>query len=187
MELLAVPRIGGEIHYYSYIIVPDFSPATSLLDLRGKRFGSADLMSNTVWLYPMVWLREQGEDPKRLFGQHRITGSHDRAIEALARGHLDGVAVGSLVYDYMVVEDPVLGKTTRVILTSPPFGMPTFVTHPNTDASLREDILRIFLDMQNSEEGIEVLFHLSFEQFDLPDSEAYDGVRLAASVVARSE
>ncbi len=75
MQLLVVPQIGGQTVYHSYIVVPRASEAKSLLDLRGKRFASADVLSNTGWLFPCCWLKERGEDPDRFFRDVMFTGS----------------------------------------------------------------------------------------------------------------
>ncbi len=83
LEILVVPEIGGEVTYHSLILVPRGSNATSLLDLRGKRFASADILSNSGWLYPATWLKDRGEDATSFFGEHVITGSHDRSVTAV--------------------------------------------------------------------------------------------------------
>jgi ABC-type phosphate/phosphonate transport system substrate-binding protein len=54
MQALVVPIVKGEASYQSFIIVPQSSPAKSLLDLRGKRFASADISSTAGWLFPAM-------------------------------------------------------------------------------------------------------------------------------------
>ena len=68
----------------SFIIVPADSKAQSLLDLRGKRFASCDIISQTGWIYPAIWLLQHGENPREFFAEHIICGSHDRALRAVA-------------------------------------------------------------------------------------------------------
>jgi phosphonate transport system substrate-binding protein len=181
MRVLVVPLIGGVTTYHSYIIVPQSSRVNSLLDLRGKRFASADILSNSGWLYPAIWLSEHGEDASTFFGDnHVISGSHDRSVTAVASGYVDGAAVDSLVYDQMVDEDPSLAKKTRIILKSPPFGMPPIVTHPGIDATLRKELLAAMLDMHQSEEGKKILASLRIDRFVVPEDELFDSVRKAS-------
>ena len=105
MQALVVPRIKGETTYQSFIVVPQSSPAKSLLDLRGKRFASADIISTTGWLFPAMTLMERGRIPITFFGEHVLTGSHDKSIQAVIDGFVDGAAVHGIVFDQMIAEN----------------------------------------------------------------------------------
>jgi phosphonate transport system substrate-binding protein len=179
-ELLVAPQINGKLTYKSYIIVPSTSKTVSLLYLRGKRFASSDILSNSGWLFPALWLLEKGEDPERFFQEHVLTGSHDRSILAVATGYVDGAAVDSLVYDYMLREDPSLSEKTRIILESPDFGMPPVVAHPKMDPALKKSIIEILTDMHETQGGKIVLKKLGIDRFVIPDDTLYDGVRKAS-------
>jgi phosphonate transport system substrate-binding protein len=181
IELLVAPQINGKITYKSYIIVPSTSKVVSLLYLRGKRFASSDILSNSGWLFPALWLLEKGEDPNHYFQEHVLTGSHDRSILAVATGYVDGAAVDSLVYDYMVREDPSLREKTRIILKSPDFGMPPVAAHPNMDPALKKSIIEILLAMHKTQGGKVVLEKLGIDRFVIPDDTLYDGVRKAST------
>ena len=67
MQALVVPQINGETTYQSIILVPEASRARTILDLRGKRFASADIMSTTGWLFPAMLLMDAGENPRQVF------------------------------------------------------------------------------------------------------------------------
>ncbi len=181
MEAITVPVIGGEDHYHSYIIVPQSSPATSLLDLRGKRFGSANRLSNSGYLYPMVWLGKNGEDSKTFFaGNHVITGSHDRSVRHVVSQRVDGAAVDSLVYDQMVKEDASIGKQTKIIDVSPEYGMPPVVVPPQLSLEMkemREELLSLLLEMHESKKGRDVLDSLGFDRFIRPRDGLFESVR----------
>lgn len=177
LQAIAVPRIRGQITYHSFILVPSTSAAASLIDLRGRRFGSADLLSNSGWLYPAVWLLEKNENVDRFFGEHVITGSHDRSVEAVAHRRIDGAAVDSLVYEEMVARDPSLAEKVRNIQTSPPFGMPPLVVHPQIDPTLRESLVAVLLKIHEDPEGAQILTSLGIERFVAPERELYEGVR----------
>jgi phosphonate transport system substrate-binding protein len=181
MEILAVPVINGSVTYHSLVLVPGSSPAGGLLDLRGTRFASADIMSNSGWLYPATWLRERGIDADRFFSKHVITGSHDRSISAVAAEYVDGAAVDSIVYDFMSARDPSLTETTRVILKSPPFGMPPIVVHPMLEPELKRQLREALLTMNQNPSGQALLSILGIDRFDVPDDGLYDTVRESAS------
>lgn len=183
MQLLAAPKINGVALYYSYIIAPSSSAAQSLLDFRDKIFASADLMSNSGWLYPAKWLMDRKEDPLKFFSQHIITGSHDHSVAAVADGLVDGAAVDSIVYDQMLGDNPPLASQTRIVSKSPRFGMPPLVVHPNMDPQLRAKLQELLLTMQDNQDGSAVLERLGFDQFIEPHTTDYDAIREAAAYV----
>lgn len=176
MELLVIPRIDDEIHYHSYIIVPESSEATSLIDLKGMKFASADLMSTSGWLWPLTWLTDNGENHENFFSEHMISGSHDNSIFAVASGLVEGAAVDSLVYIQMINDDPELENKIKVIDESPAFGMPPLVIPGPLNPSLKMEILDILLDMHNDEVGRIILDDLNFDQFEVVSEELYSSV-----------
>ncbi len=182
MEILVVPVVMGKTAYHSYIIVPKESNARSLYDLRGKAFAFSDPLSSSGWLFPTHLLRKIGESPKTFFKRYIFTYSHDNTVKAVAEKLVDGGAVDSLVYEFMVVREPRLGEQTRVIQKSPPWGNPPVVVHPRIDPSLRERLKKIFLTMHEEEEGRKVLSPLMIDRFTLPNNRAYDDVRRMAAL-----
>jgi len=179
MQALVVPQINGETTYQSVILVPHASQARTILDLRGKRFASADIISTTGWLFPAMLLMEAGEDPKTFFGEHIITGSHDRSLQAIADGFVDGAAVQGIVYSQMVAEDPEIKQKVRVLAKSPPFGIPPIVAHPDLDPALRKAILSVLLSMHENAEGRSILTKLQIERFVVPGPDLFASLRLA--------
>ncbi len=177
MQAIVVPVVGGVTVYRSFLIVPSQSHAASLLDLRGSRFGSGDLLSTTGWLYPAQLLRRQGLDPGRFFSEHVVTGSHDRSVRATARGLVDGAAVDSLVYEHLADAEPDLAARTKVIAKSPEFGMPPMVVHPDIAPKLRTRIVDAMTQMHLDPGGKAVLTSLRIDRFVVPKPESWDAVR----------
>ncbi len=182
LKLLVVPRINGKITSQSFIIVPAASSAASLMDLRGKRFASCDIISQTGWIYPALWLQQHGENPKKFFSDHIIAGSHDRAIQAVASGFADGAAVQNLVYNRMIKDDPGLADKIRIIQKSPEFGTAPLVVNPKMSPALRERLRRVLLAMHESPEGREILAGLGIDRFEVPPDSLYDDVRQCAAL-----
>ena len=181
LQLLVAPQIKGKNTYRSYIIVPAGSTCEDLFALRGKRFGSSDILSTSGWLYPAVRLLRSGENPETFFSEHVLTGSHDSTVTAVATEYVDGAAVDSLVYDLMVQEDASLARKIRIIERSPEFGMPPFVVHPKIDPDLKQQLSDLLLHMHETAEGRNVLAAIGVDRFMLPDSALYDIVREAAA------
>ncbi|MHC4608235.1 MAG: substrate-binding domain-containing protein [Planctomycetota bacterium] len=181
-EAVAVPRIRGRNVYRAFVIVPADSGAETLLDLRGKRFASSDILSTAGWLFSAAWLVRNGEDPDRFFGRHVLTGSHDHSIDAVMRGYVDGASVQSLVYEKMMEEEPSIGEKTRIIMESRECGMPPAIVHPRMDPDLKERLRDALLRLHESEEGRAALEVLGYDRFEKPDERLYDAVREEADV-----
>src|SRR5512145_2908678 len=122
VELLVAPQAHGGPVYYSYMLVPATSPARSLADLRGKRFAFTDPKSNTGRLVPTYLVaREFKASPRAFFGNVEYTGSHDRSIDAVNAGTVDGASVDSLIFDYVAKRSPARVKNVRIISKSMPY------------------------------------------------------------------
>jgi len=184
VQLLAVPVIRGSPTYHSYIIVPPGSQARTLDDLRGKRFAFTDPLSTSGYLYPVYALVTQGQQPATFFGKTLFTYSHDNSIEAVAEGIVDGAAVDSLIYDYLLARHPALGSRTRIIQTSPPMGAQP-VGIPRTLAPATARALRdLFLNMDQDPGAKKILEQLGVDRFIAGSDALYDGIRAMLKAVA---
>jgi len=177
MEILAAPVVYGEPVYYSYTIVDADSTATDLAGLRGASFAFTDPISNTGTLVPTYLLGQMGETPETFFGEYIYTYSHDRSIEAVADGLVDGAAVDSLIYDYMVATDDPAIEGTRILATSEPYGIPPIVVHPDLDPELKRQLRSILLEMHADPEGRAILTAIKIDRFEVISDDAYDSVR----------
>ncbi len=177
MELLAAPQVQGESSYYSLLIVPKDSTATSMEDLEGKVFAFTDPMSNTGRAYPSYLVMSLGRKPDEFFSRTFFTYSHDKAIYAVASGLADGAAVDSLVYKFALSRDPSLSEKIKVIHQSPAFAIPPVVISPSVRPQQRAILQDALLTMHESELGREALNSLGFDKFVIIEDEAYDDVR----------
>ena len=184
LELLAVPVVYDEGPvYYSYIIVNRDSDIHSFEELRGRSFAFTDPLSNSGELYPRYLLAKMNETPDTFFSHYFYTYSHDKSIEAVASGIVDGAAVDSLIWDYKNITEPWLTSKTRIINVSPPFGIPPVVASPHTDKALTERIRNILLNMHRDEEGREILEKLRIKRFVQPENVSYASIEEMLEVV----
>ncbi len=181
MEILVVPEVDGETVYYSYIIVPVDSDAGELKDLRSKTFAFADPMSNSGRLAPTYRLYQMGETPDSFFRKYIFTYSHHNSIRAVAENLVDGAAVDSLVYDYLVAHEPIIGERTRVVEKSLPFGIPPVVVHPALNLEIKARLRGLFLNMNQDKAGRDILRNLMIDRFILGSDASYDTIRKMAS------
>jgi len=178
VELLAAPTAHGKPFYHAYVIVPAKGPARRLADLRGKRFGFTDPKSNTGRLVPTYLVaREFKVAPEAFFGQVSYTGSHDRSIDAVNAGTLDGASVDSLIFDYVANRNPGRVANVRIVARSAPYGIPPVVSNKGADAKLRARIQQILLAMHGDPEGKRILDGIQVERFIVPTDSNYETVR----------
>jgi phosphonate transport system substrate-binding protein len=137
------------------------------------------MLSNSGWLFPAIWLENQGEDPESFFSDILVAGSHDRSIQAVSSDYVAGAAVHSLVYERMVEEDPTILTRTKIVQKSSPYGMPPFAVHPQMPADLKSRLRDALLDMHEDPEGKKVLSSIAIDRFVVADPAIYDSVRKA--------
>lgn len=177
LELLAAPVVKGKLTYNSYIIVPKGSSAKKLSDLRGKTFAFTDPISNTGKLVPTYMLAKAGETPEKFFGKIIFSGAHDASINAVANGMIDGAAVDSLILDYIKKRKPGLTGETKIIETSPPYGIPPVVVRPGLDQLLKAKLQKTLLEANSDPKAKAILANMDIERFSLIEDSAYVPIR----------
>jgi phosphonate transport system substrate-binding protein len=182
VDVLAVPVMRGLTTYQSLIIVPAKSAAQRLEDLAGKRFAFTDELSMTGYAFPTFVVRSSGLDPQRFFASAYFTHGHDRSIEAVSRGLVDGAAVDSNIFEDLVAADPPLGTRLRVLLRSEPFGIPPIVALETLDGATRERVRRSLLGLHERPEAAALMKEIGIERFVAPPPGTYDTAFAVARV-----
>lgn len=177
VEILVVPVVKGETYYYSYIIVHKDSDINRFEDLQGKKFAFTDPLSLTGTIFPTYLLAQKGYTPKEYFSKTIFTHSHDNSIIAVAEKLADGASAHSLIWNYLSVTEPSLTSQTKIILRSPPFGIPPVVVPKNLDPELKERLREIFLNLHKEKESQEILTKLMIDRFVIGDDASYNKIR----------
>lgn len=177
LELLAAPRVNGKKVYFAYIIVPFGNKAKTIDDLKGKRFAFTDPLSNSGKLVPEYLLSLKGTTSEKFFSKTVFTGSHNKSIDAVAEGLVDGASVDSLIWDFTTHTKPHLTEKTRIIMKSGPYPIPPFVVRPNLEPERKEKLRNILLNAHNDPEGKAILAKMTIERFETIDDKAYDSIR----------
>ncbi len=183
MDPLAVPQVGGQTTYQSYIIVPADSPARQWGDLRGTTFAFTDPLSLSGYMAALALLKSGGETPEEFFSRTLFTYSHDNSVRAVAEGWVNGAAVDSLVYQALLERDAFYRERTRVLWESEPFGAPPVVAPLGLDPDLRARLRAVLLEMDRSREGQEVLALLGVDRFVPGNESLYDSAQAVLDVV----
>lgn len=177
LQLLVAPEVNGRAEYHSYLIVPADSPARSLADLRGKTFAFADPRSNSGFIAPSYDLAKMQETPESFFSSFLFTYAHDRSIRIVADQLVDGAAVDSLIYDYLLRAEPELGKKVKVVAKSQAFGSPPVVAGSALDPELRQRIINLLLHLHLDPQGQAILRGMGVDRFVPGDDASYDPIR----------
>jgi phosphonate transport system substrate-binding protein len=177
LRLVAAPQAYGLTSYRSYIIVPRESTARSLDDLRGGSFAFTDPLSNTGNLVPTFMLAQRRETKESFFKTTTFTHGHDKSIKAVAEGLVDGAAVDSLIWEYYQRKDPATTGRTRVIATSPPYGIPPVVVRSGLDDGTGARLKEVLLDAHRDPQGEAILKAMMIDRFVEVDDSIYDSIR----------
>jgi phosphonate transport system substrate-binding protein len=177
VEILVAPSVNGKASYQSYIIVHKDSPVQSFSELKGKFFAFTDPKSNTGKLYPTYLLKTMGLTPERFFKKVMYSYSHNKSVELVAKKVVDGAAVESIVYEYMVKKGSPYAKQTKVIKRSPQYGIPPVVVTKDIDESLKKKIRDAFLNMHKTAKGAAILNDMMIDGFVQISDSAYDSIR----------
>ncbi len=187
LQPFLVPQINGKTTYQSYIIVPKDSTVSTFEELKDKRFAFTDPLSNTGYIYPRYLIKQENQTTDTFFKKSIFTYSHDNSTKAVYDKIVDGAAVDSLVYDYLIEQKPEFGDKIRIINISEEFGMPPIVVSSGVNSETRKKIKDIFLNMHESAEGEAILQHLKIERFREQEDANYDSVRKIAEEVLNEE
>jgi phosphonate transport system substrate-binding protein len=185
-ELLVAPQVDGKIFYHSNIIVHKDSDIESFEQFQGRSFGFVDPKSNSGRLYPTYLLAKRDHTPESFFQSHLYSYSHNKSVELVAKKRVEGAAVDSIVYDFMVATNSPYTGQTKVIHRSPPFGIPPVVVPPDLPFYLKHSLRSVFLQMHNDPEGKEILAQMRIEKFvEIADSN-YDSIRAMRAFISNN-
>ena len=186
VELLVAPEVHSSVNYHSNIIVHKDSPINSFEELRGKTFVFVDPKSNTGRLYPTFFLAKRHETPEHFFSSYLYSYSHNKSVELVAKNRVDGAAVDSVVYDYMLATNSPYLVQTRIIHRSPPFGIPPVVVPAGISPFLKRAMRDIFLGMHEDPEGRQILQGMRIDRFALVPDSNYDTIRAMRSFISNT-
>lgn len=119
-------EITGRItpYYQSYVVAAQSGDVASLEDLKGKRFAFTDRASTSGYAVPNQMLKERGLDPERDFAHVVFLKRHDRVVEALLQGAVDGGAISDGTY---FTAERTHGEVLRILAESAPIPLDAIV------------------------------------------------------------
>jgi len=187
LEILVAPQVNGKTEYYSYIIVPAESQVTSFGELRGKSFAFTDPDSNSGKLVPVYLLSRMNESPDSFFKEHIYSYAHDKSIKLVSQNLIDGAAVDSLIWEYFNKTHPEVTANTKIIMKSPPYGIPPVVVPSGINTEMKNSLRQVFLDLHKNDKGKEILKGMNIDRFVKVDDSLYDSIREIKDFTSQKE
>lgn len=145
--------------YYATILSRGDQRLTKLSQLKGKTFAFVDQKSASGYLYPQVYFKKNGVDPKTYFKEVIYTGNHTESIRLLREGKVDAVAVFSndekakdSAWDRFDVKSTSAAKARRpnVVWVSAPIPNDPFVVRQDfydTNPKLSHDMMFSLIEL----------------------------------------
>ncbi len=131
-------------YYQGYIISKKSLGIDSVSGLKGRMFAYVDKDSTSGYAYPRMMLQEAGIDGSTFFKKVFFLKKHDRVIEALVSGSIDGGAVSDGTY-YNAVEK--YGNLFTILEKSKPIPLDAVVATSripeSTVQKIREALLKV--------------------------------------------
>ncbi len=164
-------------YYYSFIISLKDGPVKTLRDLENRNFGFTDRESTTGHRIPRLMLRSAGIDPERFFRKVFYLGRHDRVIESLLAGSIEGGAVSEYALEGMIAQR---GELFRILSVSGPVPSGAVVASSKVEEEHVEILRKLLLSLSPDAapmRKIRELFGWPAAGFIFLEEESYDILR----------
>jgi len=175
-KLLAIPIINGDDKYYADIIASKDSSYKNLLDFKDKIFAFTDPDSTSGSISPTYYIIKNKYNISTFFRKLIYTYDHGESIKAVLDGFVDGASVDSLVLTQYAKKHPQDIKNLKIIQKLGPFTISPIVARTNLNKREFKTLQNLFLNMQNTKIGKEILKRLNIDRFEKPSNQTYDKV-----------
>ena len=156
VRIIAQSILDGSATYRGLIVARKDSGLRTVADLEGKRFAFVDPKSASGYVYPRAMLIEKGVTPERYFKETIFAGGHDKVIEAVLEGRVDGGAI----YDGALGVAKAKGLPTENLVTlasTDPIPHDAIAVRIGMDEALAKRIQAALVDLDKSEAGRRVI------------------------------
>lgn len=169
----------GRSHYSSYIFKTSGIPVSrDISTWKGRSFVFVGPNTSAGYYYPLAFLRKSGiREPGEFFANIQFAESHDTAVWMVANGLADIGAAKDTVFLDFTKRKPDIGEKVEILYTGGRFPDLTLVTRADLPEEVRESIRNVFLAMNSSPEGKEVLKMFGAVKFVKTTSDDYSDVR----------
>ena len=181
LELLAVPIMAGARYqnrpiYFSDVVVQRESAYNTFTDLRGAVWAYNEIGSQSGYHVTRFKLSQMGENGN-FFGTVVESGAHERSLQLILNGEIDGAPIDSTVLETELRRDPTLSQRIRIIDTLGPSPIPPWVIHKSVPQPLRLAVRRVLTQMHHDPAGQLILASARQLRFETAVDADYDPIR----------
>jgi len=181
LEPLAAPvlhgeRFAGRPIYFSDVVVRRDAPFHSFADLRGRSWAYNDPGSHSGYNLTRAAMLQRGLTGG-FFSQVVQSGFHQRCLEQVADGTVDGAAIDCQVLMIELRERPELAERVKVIDSFGPSTIPPVVAAGRLPATLKAEMRAALLELHAEPRAREVLAFGFIERFAPVTDRDYDDIR----------
>lgn len=184
--IIAKDRWHGNTSYTSRIYVRKDSGIKTLEELRGKTIAFVDPASASGYIYPMVMLIQrglvQGRDPKTFFKDAVYAGSHDAALQALLKGHVDAVASFDQTRE-QYLKDPAERERLTWVAETPPIPEGGIAGREGLDPAIVAKVRAALLQMRGPQYEPMLKRLYDIDGFEPAEDREYEPVRAAIELL----
>ena len=175
-RLLVIPVTNSEDIYYADVIALKDSEYKSLYDFKNKTFAFTDPDSTSGSISPTYHILQNGYNINTFFKNLIYTYDHGESIEAVLNGFVDGASIDSLVFTQYAQKYPTQIKRLKIVEKLGPYTISPIVVRQNLDEKTFNMLQNIFINMDKTPTGKEILKHLNIDRFEKPSNQTYDKI-----------
>jgi phosphonate transport system substrate-binding protein len=167
VEVLARPENEeGRSTYHGLILVRKDSPIRTAADMKGKRFAFVDKATTAGYLLPLAYFKNHGIGDYRVYLKEvYFAGTHEGVIDDVLNKKADIGAAKNTVFDRLAIADERIKNELLVLEQSPEVPENGLAVRKNFDASLKNKLKEVLLNMNNDPEGQHVLSKFGARKF----------------------
>jgi phosphonate transport system substrate-binding protein len=182
VEALAAPVLAGERYsgkpiYFSDVIVRAQHSAQTFADLRGGAWAFNEAVSQSGYGITRYHLLRMGET-RGFFSRVVNAGWHQKAIQLVAAGIIDGAAIDSQVLALAQRQQPYLQTQIKVIDALGPSTIQPVVARGDLPDAFKADVQSALLALDTDDEARATLERCGFAEFVALADSAYDDIRM---------
>lgn len=146
-EAFLVPADSkGVASYYSEILVPANSPAKTIVDLKGKKFGLVEASSTSGGLIPSYLVFEKTGERIEKFVDVSYLGNHDAVVNAVRQGAIDAGGTNNLTVERLLEEGKLKPTEYKVLDKSDPLPQSPLSWRKGLTDQLKQKIKTAFME-----------------------------------------
>jgi phosphate/phosphite/phosphonate ABC transporter binding protein len=174
--VLDEPRYDDRPVYFSDVIVPADSPASSFGDLRGRSWAYNDPDSLSGCLLVRYHLLQMGES-EAFFSSVTFSGGHQESIRRVVSGEVDASAIDSQVLGVACLRKPDLARQFRVIAVLGPSTIPPIIATGAVSQEIQALAGDAICALSGDAAGRDALAGGLIRRFTPIEDPAYDDIR----------